>query len=197
MKSHYFRFFETTYAAMLFWLPSHSHTNEHISDIIVTSTVHNEGSTNHKKYLFFFNKTSLSRFLSDSLLRLPVVNSPADEKTLSTGAEVAGIARISTATALIRGYLWLWLFQYSSVSTLSARLSTASKYLVTSTCPGGCFAVFLPSTFVLTPCLSTKTSWWAVRSHWHYTLAHATLFLDVGASHFVGLPDPFLISFNR
>ena len=36
-------------------------------------------------------ETSLSRFLSDSLLRLPLVDSPAVEKVCSTGAAEQGI----------------------------------------------------------------------------------------------------------
>ena len=55
--------------------------------------------------LFFFKKT---RFLSDSLFRFPV-ESPADEKIRSTGADVAGIARMSIAIVLIRGYSWVCL----------------------------------------------------------------------------------------
>ena len=53
--------------------------------------------------LVLFNKISLSRFLSASLFLFPIVDSPAVEKTLSIGADEAGIASTSSAMVLSRG----------------------------------------------------------------------------------------------
>lgn len=46
---------------------------------------------------------NLSRFLSPNLFLFPVVDSPATENVRLTGADVAGIQRRSTATALRSG----------------------------------------------------------------------------------------------
>lgn len=49
-------------------------------------------------FLFFCNKTSRSRFLSDRRFRFPHVLSPAVEKTHSTGAEDPGVIKTSFTT---------------------------------------------------------------------------------------------------
>ena len=57
-----------------------------------------------KYFLFFRNRTSLSKLKSVNLLRLPDVDSPLVEKTLSIGAVEAGTHKMSQATGAIIGY---------------------------------------------------------------------------------------------
>lgn len=57
----------------------------------------------YKYCLFLRSKTSLSRFFAVSLLRLPLVDSPAVEKASSIGADEPGIVNRSRATVDKRG----------------------------------------------------------------------------------------------
>ena len=55
-----------------------------------------------KYFLFFRNRTSLSKLKSVNLLRLPDVDSPLVEKTLSIGTVEAGTHKMSQATGVNR-----------------------------------------------------------------------------------------------
>ena len=64
----------------------------------VVKTINYKLNIFHNFFLFFRNKTSRSRFLSDRQFRFPHVLSPAVEKTRTIGAEDPGIIKTSFAT---------------------------------------------------------------------------------------------------